>query len=304
MPNISGHFFISKNVYNGNMRLDIKKRRILVAALVIFLFFLFLNLTGASKGLREFFYEISSPIQRNFWQGSQKISNFLKPIFIGKDLNKENEELNKINQELFSKLVFFQGLEEENKTLRQALNLDLQKEFRLVLSKIIGKDTGQDFILINKGSGDGISKNMPVITEEKILVGKISEVYSNFSKVMLIYHQGNTGLGTLTEKSGQFSFDVKIIPGSDFEMRREEIPGVAKGNGFLKLIIELIPQDEDVREGDLVVTDIFGGLFPKGLLVGKIKNIRKSDTQPFQEAEVSPFLNLDKINSLFVITEY
>ena len=274
------------------MRFNIKKRRIIIVALII-LIFLCLNLTGFSKEVREFFYNFSSPIQRNFWQAGNKISSLFESIFSAQNLSKENYELKNKNQELLGKIILLQELKEENKTLRQALEINLEKEFKLVLSEVIGKDIGEDFILINKGSTHGISEKMPVITSEKVLVGKISEVYNNFSKVMLI-----------SNKDEENSFYVKIqsVLNSDEEIK--DISIIAKGKGGYKLFLEMIPKDIEILEGEIVITDILAGIFPKGLLVGEIKKVEKSDTEPFQTAEISLFFDIKKIDSLFVLTEY
>jgi rod shape-determining protein MreC len=137
--------------------------------------------------------------------------------------------------------------------------------------------------LINKGSKDGIEENMPVITSQKILVGKIYKVYKNYSRVML-----------LTDKEN--SFGGKIVG--------KETLGEVSGEGNLKIIFDLIPQEKEISEGDLVETTALGGVFPKGLLVGKIGKIQKSDVQSFYQAEISPFFDLDKLETVFIILNF
>jgi len=274
------------------MRFNIGKRKIIIVAFII-LIFLFLNLTGFSKNVREFFYNISSPIQKNFWQTGNKVSNFFESIFNAQNLNKENYELKSKNQELIGEIISLQELKEENKTLRQALEINLEKEFKLMLTEVMGKDIGEDIILINKGSKDGILEKMPVITSEKVLVGKVKEVYDNFSKVILISH-----------KDEENSFYVKIQPILDSDQERDEIPIVAKGKGRFNLSLKMVPKDKELLEGEIVITDILGGIFPKGLLVGEIKKVEKNDVEPFQKAEVSTFFNIEEITHLFIITEY
>lgn len=256
------------------MRLDFIKRKILIIILIIFLFFLFLNITGFSKNLKSFFYNFSSPIQKTLWQLGQRIFNPLR--------EQEIQDLKAENQKLLFENVSLKELEKENEFLRQAINLGLEKEFKLLLSEVISKDVGEDFILINKGSDDGVGQGMPVITENKDLIGRINEVYNNYSKVMLISNK-------------ESSFTVKI---------NNEVQGLAKGQGNFGLSLELIPQDKQVSQGDIVTTDILDKVFPKGLLVGKIAKINKSDIQPFQQAEVSILFDLKEINYLLIITNY
>ncbi len=263
------------------MKLSYRVRIGIISVLIVF-FFLALNLTPVGKEVRNFFYLISEPIQKFFWRVGDRVSDFFELITEIKNLKKENEELKLRIQELMSEIVALKELKKENETLRKALGIGLEKEFKLVLAQVIGKDIFKDSILVNKGSRDNISKGLPVITEQKILIGKIKEVYENFSKVILISHQ-------------ESSFDAKIL--------EAEIYGVVKGKGNFKIFLELVPKEKEIRERDLLVTTALGGIFPKGLLVGEIKEVKKSDIEPFQQAEIKPFFDLKELEKLFIIFE-
>jgi len=264
------------------MRLSPRLKKRIIVVLVI-IFFVVLNLTAFTKEVKNFFYLISSPIQKTLWRAGDRVSDFFEAIFEIKNLKKENEELKLKIQALLSENVAIIELKKENEILREALEIGLEKEFKLVFAKIIGKDISQDTILIDKGSEDGISKNSPVITQQKTLVGKISEVYENFSKVMLVSNKNS-------------SFDAKI---SD-----SEIYGVVKGKGNFKLFLDLIPKEKEIKEGDFIVTTSLGGVFPEGLLVGEITEVKKLDVEPFQQAEIKPAFDIKEIENLFIITGF
>ncbi|MDI6602791.1 MAG: rod shape-determining protein MreC [Patescibacteria group bacterium] len=246
-------------------------------------FFLVLNLTPFGKEIKNFFYLISSPIQKIFWKTGNKISDFFEVIFRIKDLKRENEELKLKIQTLEAENVTISELKKENEILREALEIGLEKEFGLQLAQVIGKDVSQDLILINKGLKDGILEGFPVISQQKLLIGKISEVYKDFSKVLLI-------------SNPKSSFDAKIADSDIF--------GVVKGKGNLKILFDFIPQEKEIKEGDLVVTSVLGGIFPQGLLVGKINEVTKSDLKPFQKAQIQPVFNIGNLEKLFIITEW
>jgi len=234
------------------------------------------------KDVRSFFYCISAPIQKVLWRAGERTSDFLGGIVRVKILKQELDELKLENQELIAQVVALKDLKKENKTLRQALEVGLQKEFKLALTQIISKDISQDFILIDKGSEDGISKNMPVITQQRVLVGKISEIYKNFSKVMFVSNK-------------ESFFDAKI------QKEEKDISGVVKGQGNFRILFDLIPREENLSQEDIVITSALGGIFPKGLLVGRIKEIKKSDVDPFQQAEIEPFFDVSQAETLFII---
>jgi len=254
-----------------------------VIIIIIIISFTVLNLTLFNKQVKNFFYSVSSPIQKTLWNTGDNVSDFFAGLKGIEYLKMENKKLKLEIQELFAKNISLQELKKENKVLREAMAIGLEKDFNLTLAQVSGKDVSQDFILINKGSQDNISKDMPVITSQKIFCGKIYEVYSNFSKVQLSFHK-------------ESSFNVKIAD--------KEIFGVVKGQGNSKLFLDFVPHEKEIKKGDLVLTASLGGIFPKGLLIGEIQEVLKSDIKPFQTAEVKPSFALKEIQELFVITEF
>lgn len=256
-----------------------KIRTFLILGIILLIIFL-LNFSFSGK-IKNFFYLISSPIQKTFWQAGQKFSDFFKFFWQLESLEEKNKELEIKNLQLLSENVQLKELEKENTILRKAMGLGLQKEFKLEMAEIISRDPVQDFILIRKGSKDGIKKGMPVITQEKTVLGKVSEVYEDFSRVMLI-------------SSNLSSFDAQIF--------ETDIYGVVKGKNDLNLDLTLIPKEKEIKIGDLVITSSLGGVFPKGLLVGEVKEVFKNDIEPFQSASLKPFFNLRDLEIVFLIT--
>jgi len=244
--------------------------------LILFLFFL----NVYQNPVKNFFYCVFSPLQKFFWEKGRKISYFFETAQEINNLKSENEELKLKNQSLLADNAMLKELKKENEFLKTALNLGLEKEFQLIFVKVIGKDISQDYLLINKGAKDGLAKNLPVINEQKNLVGIISEVYENFSRVMLISNKG-------------ISFDGKIL--------EKEIYGLVKGKNKLEIFVDFLPRDKEVNPGDILVTSALGGIFPPGLLVGEVKEVKKSDLASFQQAEITPFFDIRKTDNLFVI---
>jgi len=268
--------------YKGAKLLKIK---VVIILILIVIFFLALNLTSFAKEVKNFFYLISSPIQKSLWRAGERVSDFFEPIIKAKNLKSEVEKLKLKNQELLFQNTSLKELEKENKFLREALGIELQKEFKLVLAQVIGKDISQDFILIDRGAKDGILEGQPVITRQKVLIGRVSQVYKNFSKVILI-------------SNPKSSFDGKIPDEGD------ELFGRVQGKGNLRILFDLIPKEKEIQRGDLVQTSALAGIFPAGLLVGEIQEVRKSDLEPFQIAEIQPGFNIGDLEKLFIITEW
>lgn len=271
------------------MKLFSKRGKVYIVIIGI-LFVLSLNFF--QKEVKSFFYLISSPAQKALWEMGDKTADFFEAITEIKNLKKENEEFNLRIQELLAENSSLKDFRKENQDLREALEIGLQKNFQLVLAEITGKDINQDSILINKGSKDGILEGFPVITQQKSLLGRVIEVYDNFSRILLISNKKS-------------SFDAKILVspgeagGSD-----SDIAGVVKGGGSFKVFLNFVLQEEEIKEGDLVVSSALGGTYPNGLLIGLIKEVKKSDTSPFQQAEISPFFNILSMERVFLIINF
>ena len=259
-----------------------KKHRVLIFGIPALVVLLVL-LNFFSGGVRNFFYTVSSPVQKVFWGAGSNTSNFLGALLEINNFANNTSRLALQNQELMQQKLISQNLSSENQVLRQALGLGLEKDFKMVFAQIIQKDMSSDSILIDKGLADGVAKNMAVIDQQKTLFGKVSEVYSNFSKISLV-----------TDKN--FAVDATV--------QGKAVYGVVKGNGGSGISFELISKSAGLQNGDMLLTSALGGDFPKNLLIGEVQNIKNEDTKPFQSAEIKPIFNLDNAETLFVITDF
>ena len=246
-----------------------KRRTSKIIVIVLFIVLAIFVSNIFKSNVKNFFYLTSSFLQKFFWQAGSNSYN--------------NEQLVLDNQRLLLQVSVLEDLKKENQTLREALGINLQKDFEMVFSQIISKDISEDFILIDKGLEDNILKDMPVINQERVLFGKVSEVYSNFSRVALITNENSV-------------FDAKTL--------EKEIYGIVKGKGNLSLYFDLISRDVELKEKDILITTVLGGKFPQNLLIGEVKRVIKEDTKPFQSADIKPFFDLKKTDNLFVITNF
>jgi rod shape-determining protein MreC len=275
---------IRLNIKPGN-----KEKKTIAIFVLFFILIIFFNFSGFSDNIKNFSFFVSSPIQKIFWPVGKNISDFTSGVLKTGVLKKEIEILHHENQELIGQIISLIELRKENKALREALGLGLEKEFDLMLARATGKDIFRDSILIDKGSKDGVFEGLPVITRGKALSGRIGQVYDNFSEVILISNK-------------ESSFDAKIFEESADESR--QVYGIAKGKGGFGLYFDLIPKDQNVFERDIVVTSALGGIYPPGLLIGEIKEVKKSDIDPFQAAEIKPAFDIKDLDYLFIIKEW
>lgn len=236
-----------------------------------------------SSQVRNFSNSISNNLQESLWKKGMGFSNFWRTIAEIKNLEKQNGDLKTETQNLLADLSLLKDLQDENKTLREALDLGLRKDFKVAFVKVIGKDINQDYILINRGSVDGIKKGMSAITSSKAILGRVSEVSESFSRVMLITHPESSLGGTIQEA---------------------EIQGIVKGKGSSVLSFGLVPKNKDLKEGQIVITTSLSEDIPAGLLVGQVKKITKSDIGPVQEGTLIPFFDLNSLENIFIVTDF
>ena len=76
--------------------------------------------------------------------------------------------------------------------------------------------------------------------------------------------------------------------------------GQSEGN---LMVIAYIPQTDDVSSGDVVLTSGLGGIYPEGLVVGKVSRVQRNDADPFQAAVVEAAVPMDKLERLYVLSD-
>jgi len=173
----------------------------------------------------------------------------------------------------------------ENIRLRTLLNYkQAATYYDLVACRVIGREASDwtRMIIIDKGSSDGIQKNMAVVTERG-LVGCVVEAGPVSSKVELILDP-RAAVGTLVQRSR-----IAGIVGGDFD-------------NPMRPLMRNIPRNVDVKEGDNIVTSGFGGVYPKGILVGRVQSVQKDSGGLLQYAVLETAVDFEKLEDVAVIT--
>ncbi len=135
-------------------------------------------------------------------------------------------------------------------------------------------------VYIDKGERDGIKPDMAVITADGI-VGKVLRVYGSTSLVLLIDDQ-TSGVGAILDKT--------------------RLQGILRGTPSGEVVLEKVMSDETVPAGELVLTSGGDGVFPKGLLVGKVTKVAPG-SELFLNIRVRPAADLSKLEEVLVVTK-
>ena len=204
------------------------------------------------------------------------------------NVHEQNEALQAEVKELRAKNLAANEFEAENQRLRALLGYkESATQFDLVAARVIGREAASwsSTIVINRGSMDGIANDMAFVTAMG-LVGHISEAGLNSSKVQLILDP-RSSVGTLIQRP------------------ESRVAGIVEGdiNDPTMPRMVNIPKNSDVIVGDVVVTSGFGGVYPKGIVVGKIKDIQNEESGLLKYGVVETTVNFQKLEDVAIIVQ-
>jgi len=199
---------------------------------------------------------------------------------------RDNQALRSENEELRQNNLNVAEIEAENVRLR--LMLDYKKastQFDFVMATVVGRDLGTwtSTIIINRGTADGITKEMPVVTPQG-LVGNVVSVYTNVAKVQLIL-DARSAVGTLVQRP------------------ESRVAAIVEGSSTTQLMPRMvnIARDADIIKSDKLITSGFGGIYPKGLLIGEVVDIINEEGGLLKYAILKPAVDFDRLEEVFVI---
>ncbi len=174
----------------------------------------------------------------------------------------------------------------ENERLRALLGYKQSAtQFDLVAARVIGREsaTWSSMIVIDRGTTDGVQDNMAVVTE-KGLVGHVTDAGVNSSKVQLIMDP-RSSVGTLVQRP---------------ESRVTGIVEGDMGNPTMPRMVN-IPKTADVVEGDVIVTSGFGGVYPKGIVVGTVASLENETGGLLKYGVIETAVDFQKLEDVAVI---
>ncbi len=244
---------------------------------------------GQGSYIRSALVTVSTPFRWALTKVGEGLSGFSMYFRTLEELRDENEEL-RAELEGYKNLVYDAELiGEENKFLNSFLGIKEEHvDFLFEDATVIGRESTnyRTVYTLSKGTLHGIEVNMPIITEEG-LVGHITEVGATWSKAVLLTETASA-VGGFVERSGVLG----VVEGT-YELRTE---------GVCRMVY--IEPDSDIRVGDKVVSSGIGGVYPRGLMIGKITRIEMDEASRTLTATVEPAADLDSVAKLMIITEY
>lgn len=256
----------------------------LLSVVVALLVLLGLFWLGVFRPFELFFARSVTPISRALYGASI----YVNPGFEARTVNDLIRSYNELERRLATyqvNIAKLQDLERENTALRAQLQFLSDRSYRTIGATVIGRqvDPSESTLIINVGTNDSIETGMPVITEGGVLIGTTADVTETHALVRLLTDSDSAIAATINSE------DTSI--------------GVVNGGFGITVEMNLIPQNERVIPGDLVITSGLTEAIPRGLLIGSVESVEREAYQPFQRAVITPPLRLDKVTTVSVIID-
>lgn len=232
--------------------------------------------------------EVVTPVQKVVYGAASSVTDFFTRIGRRRDLEKDYELLKEQNAKLQKELLRMEEIEKENRRLSSLLQFTREKEELMVTgARVTGKNPGSWFevFTIDKGKNQGVRINMAVVNDSG-LIGRIIETGENWSKVLAIV-------------------DAQSSVSAIIERTRDN--GLVKGSGTLNFQDGLckmiyLPIESDVVPGDRVITSGFGGIFPKGIYIGEVKQVIKERRDLYKTAIIKPAADFQRLEEVLIVT--
>ena len=200
-------------------------------------------------------------------------------------LRQRNAELEADNADLQAQVIQLQQQVGETEILAALVDFSRARpENKYLAAAVIGRDPSPflHYIIINRGSNDGILRGMPVVTDQG-LVGRVDAVIADAARVQLITDPAS-------------SVNVRL--------QNAETEASLVGSVTGDVTLDLIPQDVNIEIGDLVLTSGLGGGYPPDLIVGQVVNDRSRDFDLFKQATIQPVVDFNHLPIVLVIVNF
>lgn len=222
-----------------------------------------------------------SPFQKLYHEFLQSTTHFWSKYVWLVGVSAENENLLDRVELLEAKNLELLEIKKENSRLRTILDFKEENSLDGLAAKVISRGFSEfvSNVVIDKGSVDGIEIGMPVI-DGSSAVGQVTYVASHFSNVLLL---------------NDLSSSVDAI------LQESRIRGIVEGSLDRKIFLKYVGNDEQIEIGQRVITSGYDLVYPKGLAIGVVIGVEKSDIGMFKNIEISSSANFDKLEDVFVL---
>ena len=245
-------------------------------------------LSANRSGARRFdplgvaFLEVLRPLQSGTTRATSAVGHLWSRYVSLVGVETENRELKERLRRLEGEHLRDSEVELENRRLAGLLDFKWEMPSQVVTARVIGKDASGIFesFTLDRGETDGIKPGMAVVCAEGV-VGRIAQSTPHAARVLLISDHNS---------------------GVDAIVQRTRARGIVEGAVSRTCSMKYIKRGEEIDVNDVVVTSGLDGIFPKGVLIGRVSGVTRKDFGLFQVAEVAPAVDFSRLEEVLVLT--
>lgn len=254
-----------------------RRKTLLVIPLILVLLIVLIIPPHSLVHLKSSFFIFFRQPLSFFYKVYINLQNLTKIIHIFS----EYEQLETEKQKLTFQLNQLKEQMYENKRLHEVLELSEQEPYDFTVAQVVGKEPTNwlNSLVINKGKAEGININQPVMNFSG-LIGKVIEIAPHSAKVLLI-SDVNSRVVVLVQRTRQ--------------------EGILEGIGRGLCRLKYLSLDAEVELGDVVISAGVGGVYPKGLVIGRIQSIRTERGGLYKSCIVKPLSSLSGLEEVLCL---
>ena len=232
------------------------------------------------NGVERLAITLIAPFQMIVSKSFKAIEDVWTDYFCTVIAAKENVDLKKQLADIERIKSRARELEFENSRLKKLVNFTRSVEYTFVAAQVIARDPSPWFktIMVDKGEKDGLSKGLPVVVSEGV-VGHVIKVAPKYSRILLITDR-NSAVDSLVQNS--------------------RVRGIVKGDSSKKCFFRYALRKEKIQIGEVIISSGFDQIFPKGLKVGEVIEVKKEPSQLFQKIIIKTCVDFDKLEEVLI----
>ena len=253
-----------------------RNRPILIALLSSALFLVLAALTvgrRTASRAEDMFASAALPVQEAVSRLTGEVTDFFTRVFYPSHIQQENERLTQLVSAYERRLILYEAMEQENARLSELLDFaSANSSFYFMTAPVSARslDPYVDTLTVRGGSRNGVAEQMAAVNSQGI-VGRVVEVGATYSKIRTLQND-DMRISVIVERTR----DEGMLGGL-----------IIEDGQLVGLKLYYLPKDADLQVGDTIVTSGLGGIFPKGLYVGKVLYLTDEDNGEYDACVVS-----------------
>ena len=247
------------------------------------------SLTVGSNIVSQGVNDVTNILGRMLAYPANSVNDFMESISNLTNTYQENQTLKQKVETIYELEVQLNDLKKDNEKMKEALKLqDTLNDYTLVNATVIARnpDTWRDIVTINKGSNDGLTPQMSVMSDNG-LVGKVLDVNPTSARVALLSNNDNTLVRVAAMIQGEKESIYGTLTGFDHEKNI--------------LIMSQIQATQEIKVGDKVVTSGLGGVSPSSLYIGTVEEVAMDRFGLYKEVRIKPAADTNDVRYVTVV---